>query len=76
VGLLVLSTVFLLTVAFGAAVARGVLGLAVRLVVHGGLPAASSIRIAAFLGALIAFWSLAPTIVESPAASGLMALVR
>ena len=74
-GVVVLSLVFVLTVALGAALAKGILTLVLHLVVDGSLPATSSVRIAAFLGALLAFWSLAPAIVESPA-STLMALVR
>lgn len=76
-GALVLSIVFLLTVALGAAVARGVLSLTLRLLVagHVPVPAGASLRAAAFVGALLAFWSLAPAIVESPGAA-LIALVR
>jgi hypothetical protein len=69
VGALVLATVFLLTLALGVALARGILSLMLRVCVTGQPPAASSLRIAAFVGALVALWSLAPAIVEGPAAS-------
>jgi hypothetical protein len=47
VSLLVLSVVFVLTVAIGAALARGILGLVLRVVVSDGLPSASTLRTAA-----------------------------
>ena len=75
-GALVLAVTFLLTVALGAALARGVLTLVVHLLVDGQLPTLASLRIAGFLVALIAFWSLAPAIIDSPVAAGLLALVR
>ena len=75
-GVLVLVTVFLLTVALGAALAKGVLTLVLRLLIDGPLPASPSVRLAGFLVALIAFWSLAPAIIDSPVAAGLFALVR
>ena len=74
-GVLVLVIVFLLTVALGAALAKGVLTL-VFILVDGQLPTLASFRIAGFLVALIAFWSLAPAIIDSPVAAGLLALVR
>jgi hypothetical protein len=77
VGVLVLITVFLLTVALGAALAKGVLTLVLRLLTDGPLPTLASFRIAGFLVALIAFWSLlAPALIDSPVAAGLLALVR
>ena len=75
-GVLVLVTVFLLTVALGAALAKGVLILVLRLLTDGSLPTMASFRIAGFVVALIAFWSLAPAIIDSPVAAGLLALVR
>jgi hypothetical protein len=44
VGVLVLAIVFLLTVAVGAALAKGVLTLLLGLIVEGHLPALASIR--------------------------------
>ena len=44
VGVVVLSAVFLLTVAIGAAVAKGVLTLVLSLVIEGQLPAVTSVR--------------------------------
>jgi hypothetical protein len=76
VGALVLLTTFLLTVALGAALAKGVLILVLRLLTEGQLPTLASVRIASFFVALIAFWSLAPAIIDSPVAAGLLALVR
>jgi hypothetical protein len=76
VGVLVLVTVFLLTVALGAALAKGVLILVLRLLTDGPLPTMASFRIAGFVVALLAFWSLAPAIIDSPVAAGLIALVR
>ena len=73
---LVLVTVFLLTVALGAALAKGVLTLVLRILIDGPLPTLASFRIAGFLVALIAFWSMAPAIIDSPVAAGLLALVR
>ena len=75
-GILVLVTVFLLTVALGAALAKGVLTLVLRLLTEGPLPTLTSFRIAGFLVALLAFWSLAPAIIDSPVAAALFALVR
>lgn len=75
-GALVLVVTFLLTVALGAALARGILTLVVHFLVDGQLPTLASLRIAGFLVALIAFWSLAPAIIDSPVAAGLLALVR
>lgn len=75
-GVLILAVVFLLTVAIGAALAKGVLTLMLHLVVEGQLPTMASLRITGFLVALIAFWSLAPAIVDSPLAAVLVALVR
>ena len=75
-GVLVLVTVFLLTVALGAALAKGVLILVLRLLTDGPLPTMASFRIAGFVVALLAFWSLAPAIIDSPVAAGLIALVR
>ena len=75
-GVLVLVTVFLLTVALGAALAKGVLILVLRLLTDGSLPTMASFRIAGFVVALLAFWSLAPAIIDSPVAAGLIALVR
>ena len=75
-GVLVLVTVFLLTVALGAALAKGVLTLVLRLLTDGPLPTLASFRIAGFLVALLAFWSLAPAIIDSPVAAALFALVR
>lgn len=75
-GVLVLITTFLLTVALGAALAKGVLVLVLRLLVDGQLPTLASLRIAGFLVALITFWSLAPVLFDSPVAAGLLALVR
>ena len=75
-GVLVLAVVFLLTVAIGAALAKGVLTLVLRLIVDGQFPTLAPSRIAGFLVALIAFWSLAPAIMDSPVAAGLLALVR
>lgn len=50
----VLSAVFLLTVAIGAAVAKGVLTLVLSLVIEGHLPAVTSLRaVAAGLVALV-----------------------
>jgi hypothetical protein len=76
VGILVLVTVFLLTVALGAALAKGVLTLVLRLLTVGPLPTLASFRIAGFLVALLAFWSLAPALIDSPVAAALFALVR
>jgi hypothetical protein len=76
VGILVLVTVFLLTVALGAALAKGVLTLILRLLTEGPSPTLASFRIAGFLVALLAFWSLAPAIIDSPVAAALFALVR
>jgi hypothetical protein len=76
VGVLVLVVVFILTVAIGAALAKGILTLMLHVITEHELPVAGSIRTAAFLGALIAFWVLAPGIAHSPAASSLLALVR
>jgi hypothetical protein len=76
VSVLVLVTVFLLTVALGAALAKGVLTLVLRFLIDGQLPTLASFRIAGFLVALIAFWSLAPAIIDSTVATGLLALVR
>jgi hypothetical protein len=76
VSVLVLVTVFLLTVALGAALAKGVLILVLRLLTDGPLPTMASFRIAGFVVALLAFWSLAPAIIDSPVAAGLIALVR
>ena len=73
---LVLVTVFLLTVALGAALAKGVLILVLRFLIDPQLPTLASFRIAGFLVALIAFWSMAPAIIDSPVAEGLLALVR
>jgi hypothetical protein len=63
-------------VALGAALAKGVLVLVLRLLVAEQLPTLASFRIAGFLVALITFWSLAPAIIDSPVAAGLLALVR
>ena len=52
---LVLVIVFLLTVALGAALAKGVLTLVLRFLIDGQLPTLASFRIAGFLVALIAF---------------------
>jgi hypothetical protein len=76
VGVLVIVIVFLLTVALGAALAKGVLNLVLRLLTEGPLPTLASFRIAGFLVALLAFWSLAPAIIDSPVAAALFALVR
>ena len=75
-GVLVIVTIFLLTVALGAALAKGVLILVLRLLTDGSLPTMASFRIAGFVVALLAFWSLAPAIIDSPVAAGLIALVR
>ena len=75
-GALVLITTFLLTVALGAALAKGVLVLVLRFLVDGQLPSLASLRVAGFLVALIAFWSLAPALIDSPVAASLLALVR
>lgn len=75
-GVLLLVIVFLLTVALGAALAKGVLNLVLRLLTEGPLPTLASFRIAGFLVALLAFWSLAPAIIDSPVAAALFALVR
>jgi hypothetical protein len=76
VSILVLAVVFLLTVAIGAALARGVLIVVLRLIVDGQFPAPASLRIAGILVALITFWSLAPAVVDSPVTASLLALVR
>jgi len=76
VSVLVLVTVFLLTVALGAALAKGVLILVLRFLITGQLPTLASFGTAGFLVALIAFWSMAPAIIDTPAAAGLLALVR
>jgi hypothetical protein len=76
VGLLVLSVVLLLTISLGIAVAKGVLNVVVNLVTEQRVPAVDAFRVAVFVGALIAFWSLAPAIVESPTASSLNAFMR
>jgi hypothetical protein len=76
VGILVLAVVFLLTVAIGAVLAKGVLTVVLRLIVEGQLPAPVSLRLAGFLVALITFWSLAPAIVDSPVTARIFALVR
>jgi len=76
VGLLVLSLVFLLTLALGAALARVVLAALLHIVTTGELPPARAVRVAVFVGALLAFWSLAPAVAASPAASDLMTLLR
>jgi hypothetical protein len=75
-GALVLITTFLLTVALGAALAKGILTLVLRLLTEGQLPTLASFRIAGFLVALLAFWLLAPAIIDNPVAAGLLALVR
>ena len=75
-GALVLIIVFLLTVALGAALAKGVLTLLLHLLVEGQLPSLASLRIAGFLIALLTFWSLAPAIMDSPVAASVIALVR
>ena len=75
-GLLVLSLVLLLTIALGIALSKGVLNLILHLLTEQRVPAVDAFRVAVFVGALIAFWSLAPAIVESPAASGLNAFMR
>lgn len=74
--ILVLAIAFLLTVTIGAALAKGVLTLVLRLIVDGRFPTPASLRIAGFLVALIAFWSLAPAVMDSPVAASLVALVR
>jgi len=76
VGLLVLSLVFILTVAVGVALAKGVLTLVLHVVTARELPAVDALRIVVFVGVLIAFWSLAPAVVEGPAASAVAALLR
>jgi hypothetical protein len=76
VSILVLAIVFLLTVAIGAALAKGVLTVVLRLIVDGQFPTPASLRNAGFLVALITFWSLAPSVVDSPVTAGLLALVR
>jgi hypothetical protein len=76
VSILVLAIVFLLTVAIGAVLAKGVLTVVLRLIVAGQFPTPASLRIAGFLVALIAFWSLAPAVMDSPVAASLLALVR
>jgi hypothetical protein len=76
VGLLVLSVVFLLAIALGIALAKGVLNLVLHLVTEQHVPAVNAFRVAVFVGALIVFWSLVPAIAESPAASGLNALIH
>ncbi|HET9358755.1 MAG TPA: hypothetical protein VFO58_03350 [Vicinamibacterales bacterium] len=75
-GLLVLSLVLLLTIALGIALAKGVLNLILHLLTEQRVPAVDAFRVAVFVGALIVFWSLAPAIAESPAASGLNAFMR
>lgn len=75
-GLLVLSVVFLLAIALGIALAKGVLNLVLHLVTEQHVPAVNAFRVAVFVGALIVFWSLVPAIAESPAASGLNALIH
>lgn len=75
-GAIVLAVVFLLTVALGAALAKGVLAFLLHLVVEGQLPTLASFRIPGFFIALFAFWSLGPALVESPFAASLLALVR
>ena len=74
--ILVLAVVFLLTVAIGAALAKVVLTVVLRLIVDGQIPTPASLRIAGFLVALITFWSLAPAVVDSPVTASLLALVR
>ena len=76
VSVLVLVAVFLLTVALGAALAKGVLTLVLRILIDGQLPTLASFGTAGFLVALIAFWSMAPAIIDTPVAAGLLALVR
>jgi hypothetical protein len=76
VGLLVISVVFLFTTALGIALAKGVLNVVLHLVTEQRVPAVDAFRMAVFVGALIAFWSMAPAIVETPAASGLNAFMR
>ena len=76
VSVLILAVVFVLTVVIGAVLAKGVLTLMLHLIVQGELPTLASLRIAGFLVALIAFWSMAPSLVDSSAAAGLLALVR
>jgi hypothetical protein len=76
VGLLTISVVLLLTIALGIALAKGVLNVVLHLVTEQSMPAVDAFRVAVFVGALITFWSLAPAIVESPAASGLNAFMR
>ena len=75
-GALVLSVVFLLTVAIGALLAKGVLTLMLHLIVDQQLPTAASLKVAGVLAVLMAIWSLAPALVDSAAAAGLLALVR
>jgi len=76
VGLIVLSLVFFMAVVLGALLAKGILTLVLHLIVDRELPIRIPLRTATFLGALIAFWLLGPAVVASPAASGLIALLR
>ena len=71
-----LSLVSLMTVALGAGLAKGVLTLVLRLVIERERSWPSAVRTVTVLGALIAFWFLAPAVVESPAASALISLLR
>jgi hypothetical protein len=76
VSVLILAVVFVLTVAIGAVLAKGVLTLMLHVIVQGELPTLASLRVAGFLVALIAFRSMAPSLVDSSVAAGLLALVR
>jgi hypothetical protein len=74
---LILATVFLVTLALGAVLAKVVLSFLLRLITDGGLPVAIRWRPVVFISALFWFWYLTPAIAESPlAARVLLVLAR
>jgi hypothetical protein len=75
VGILILAVVFLLTVAVGAVLAKGLLTLTLHLMVHETVPAMPSVRIAGFLLALMGFWWLVPSFGGNTVAASLIELV-
>ena len=61
--LLVLGVVLIAAVAIGAALAKGVLSLALHLLIERSQPARGTFRAPAFLRALINLWSVALAVV-------------
>jgi hypothetical protein len=76
VSVLILAVVFVLTVAIGAVLAKGVLSVMLHLIVQGELPTLASLRTTGFLVALIGFWSMAPSLPDNPLVAVLLPLVR